>query len=60
MPALVMSRPQEPRAIADFLRSAAIAPSVVVVGGEPGIGKLTLWQTGIDAPDQLVDGGGLR
>jgi hypothetical protein len=45
-----MRRPQESRALADFLRSAVIAPSTLVVDGEPGIGKLTLWLTGIDHP----------
>jgi DNA-binding CsgD family transcriptional regulator len=42
-PAGVVSRPVEGRAIADFLASASSEPSGLVVEGEPGIGKTTLW-----------------
>lgn len=33
----------ESRAVADFLESTALRPSVLVVEGEAGIGKTTLW-----------------
>src|ERR1700716_1542505 len=42
-PAGVVSRPVEGRAIAEFLASASSEPSGLVVEGEPGIGKTTLW-----------------
>jgi hypothetical protein len=43
MPAPVASRPAEARAVADFLTAAAIEPAALVMEGEPGIGKTTLW-----------------
>jgi DNA-binding CsgD family transcriptional regulator len=43
MPAGVLSRQAEDRAVADFLASASRQPSALVVEGEPGIGKTTLW-----------------
>jgi hypothetical protein len=48
MPALVMSPRREPRTLADFSRSAAIAPTTLAVQDEPGIGKMTPWLMGID------------
>ena len=48
MPAPVASRPAEARAVADFLTAAAIEPSALVVEGEPGIGKTTLWLHGVE------------
>ncbi|HET7667841.1 MAG TPA: ATP-binding protein, partial [Mycobacterium sp.] len=39
----VVGRPQEFRAVAEFLRSAAAQPSGLVIQGESGIGKTTLW-----------------
>src|SRR4029078_3936454 len=39
----VVSRPLEIRAVSEFLRSAAHQPAALVVEGEPGIGKTTLW-----------------
>src|SRR5882757_10019773 len=33
----------EARAVDDFLTSAGVAPSVLVIEGEAGIGKTTLW-----------------
>jgi len=39
----VVIRPQESRAVADFLQSAAARPSGLVIEGEAGIGKTTLW-----------------
>ena len=42
MPARIVSRPIESRAVADFLTAAAIRPSSLLVEGEAGIGKTTL------------------
>src|SRR4051812_42129112 len=39
----VQSRPTESRRIAGFLASAASEPSALLIEGEPGIGKTTLW-----------------
>jgi DNA-binding CsgD family transcriptional regulator len=39
----VVSRAQEFRAVAEFLQSAAAQPSGLVIEGEAGIGKTTLW-----------------
>ncbi len=47
MPAVV-SRPFERRAVSEFLRSAAHKPSGLVIEGEPGIGKTTLWLSAIE------------
>jgi ATP/maltotriose-dependent transcriptional regulator MalT len=43
MPAGVVGRSGEARAVADFLASATAGASALVVEGEPGIGKTTLW-----------------
>jgi tRNA A37 threonylcarbamoyladenosine biosynthesis protein TsaE len=42
-PATGVSRQADVRAVADFLALASRQPSVLVVEGEPGIGKTTLW-----------------
>ena len=39
----VVSREPQAFAIADFLSSIVAAPSALVIEGEPGIGKTTLW-----------------
>jgi AAA ATPase domain len=39
----VVSRPQEFRAVAEFLQSAVARPSGLLIEGEAGIGKTTLW-----------------
>jgi DNA-binding CsgD family transcriptional regulator len=44
----VVSRPAEFRAVAEFLRSAAEQPSGLVIEGEAGIGKTTLWLTAVE------------
>ncbi|MEO3760953.1 AAA family ATPase [Mycobacterium sp. B14F4] len=41
----VIERPTEFRAIFDFLRSASSRPAGVVIEGEAGVGKTTLWLT---------------
>lgn len=43
MPNAVVGRPEESRAVADFLTRAATGPSALLVEGELGIGKTTLW-----------------
>jgi ATP/maltotriose-dependent transcriptional regulator MalT len=48
MPADVVSRHAEARAVAVFLTSAASRPSALVVEGEPGIGKTVLWSAGVE------------
>ena len=47
MPAVV-NRPLEFRAVSDFLRSAAQQPSGLLIEGEPGIGKTTLWLSAVE------------
>ena len=54
MPVGVVGRLPESRAVADFLDSTATEPSTLVVEGEPGIGKTTLW---LDAVDQAREHG---
>jgi predicted ATPase len=41
-------REVETRSIEAFLDRAAAAPSVLVLSGEPGIGKTALWQAGLE------------
>jgi DNA-binding CsgD family transcriptional regulator len=48
MTAPVVGRQSETRVLADFLELAAAAPAGLVIEGEPGIGKTTLWQAGVD------------
>ncbi|WP_123024797.1 AAA family ATPase [Mycolicibacterium stellerae] len=43
MSARVVSRERQASAIAEFLTSVVAAPSALVIEGEPGIGKTTLW-----------------
>jgi DNA-binding CsgD family transcriptional regulator len=40
--------PQAARTVDDFLDATADAPSALVIEGEPGIGKTTLWLTAIE------------
>jgi DNA-binding CsgD family transcriptional regulator/tetratricopeptide (TPR) repeat protein len=41
-------RSAEARVVEDFLASASTAPSVLVIEGDPGIGKTTLWLSALD------------
>jgi len=41
-------RESELRLLEDFLERATAAPSVLVLSGEPGIGKTELWQAGLE------------
>jgi predicted ATPase len=44
----VGNRSVENRAVADFLIAAGVQPSVLVIEGEAGIGKTTLWLAAIE------------
>src|SRR6185369_3256949 len=44
----VVSRPLEIRAVSEFLQSAAHQPAALVIEGEPGIGKTTLWLSAVE------------
>lgn len=48
------NRPAEAAAVTDFLAAAAGKPAALVVEGEPGIGKTTLW---LDAVEQARERG---
>ena len=48
----VVERPAAFRAVAEFLLSAGSAPSGLVIEGEAGVGKTTLWLTGISEARQ--------
>lgn len=48
MPAAVVSRAGESRALAEFLGATGTGPSALIIEGEPGIGKTTLWSTGVE------------
>ena len=43
------SRPTEGRRIAGFLASATSEPSALLIEGEPGIGKTTLWLAAVES-----------
>src|SRR6476620_8165174 len=47
MPAVV-HRPFELRTVCEFLRSVTQQPSGLVIEGEPGIGKTTLWLSAVE------------
>ena len=44
----MVDRPDEARFVTDFLASALTAPSALIVEGEPGIGKTTLWLAAVE------------
>jgi hypothetical protein len=44
----VVSRPVESRAVSEFLAAAPSGPSALVVEGEAGIGKTTIWLAALD------------
>ena len=48
MPVHIVGRSAEERAIDEFLTSAHSQPSALVIEGEAGIGKSTLWWAGLD------------
>src|ERR1700712_5200651 len=43
-----VGRPDEARAVNDFLDAAREGPAVLVIEGEPGIGKTTMWSAALD------------
>jgi hypothetical protein len=45
----VIARAGELGAIERFVAASADHPSILVLEGEPGIGKMTLWEAAIDA-----------
>jgi DNA-binding CsgD family transcriptional regulator len=47
MTAGMASRPTEERALDEFLDAASAAPSALLIDGEAGIGKTTLWLVGL-------------
>lgn len=49
MTAQRVERPAESRAVAEFLAAVLAEPSALVLEGEPGIGKTTLWLAAIEA-----------
>jgi predicted ATPase len=46
-PATVVGRDREQAAVADFLDSLPLGPSSLLLEGEAGIGKTTLWEAGV-------------
>jgi hypothetical protein len=48
MPTGIVGRPEESRAISGFLASTANWPAALLVEGEAGIGKTTLWSFGVE------------
>lgn len=53
MTARVVSREAEEQAVADFLTSASARPAGLLLEGEAGIGKTTLWLTALDRAREL-------
>jgi DNA-binding CsgD family transcriptional regulator len=47
------SRPAEARTVDGFLASASAEPSALLIEGEPGIGKTTLWLAALDRAREL-------
>jgi DNA-binding NarL/FixJ family response regulator len=45
----MFGRDEELAAITDFLEEAPASPAALLIEGEPGIGKTTLWQAGMEA-----------
>jgi ATP/maltotriose-dependent transcriptional regulator MalT len=41
-------RPMESRSVESFLTSTAVGPSALLIEGEPGIGKTTLWLAAVE------------
>jgi DNA-binding CsgD family transcriptional regulator len=53
LPANVIGRADEAQAVVEFLDSSSSEPTALVVEGEPGIGKTTLWLSTIDRARHL-------
>src|SRR6476469_8497593 len=52
VPSRVVSRPDEGRAVATFLATAATEPAALVAEGEPGIGKTTLCLSAVELAEE--------
>jgi hypothetical protein len=48
MTAGMADRPAEEETLGEFLDAASSAPSALLVDGEAGIGKTTLWRAGLE------------
>lgn len=53
VPVATISRSTEMQAVDDLFSSAAVRPSGLVIVGEPGIGKTTLWLAGVARAREL-------
>jgi DNA-binding CsgD family transcriptional regulator len=53
MNARVVGRPAETRAVTEFLGALSGGPSALVMEGEPGIGKTTLWFAAVEQAREL-------
>jgi DNA-binding CsgD family transcriptional regulator len=51
MPVSIVGREAELGAIGRFLEETAAAPAVLVVEGDAGVGKTTLWRAGLEAAE---------
>ena len=54
--AKVVGRGEELDAVIAFLESTAVLPGALLLEGDPGIGKSTLWRAGIEAAHELSYG----
>ena len=52
----VVGRDEELAAVVAFLESTAVLPGALLLEGDPGIGKTTLWRAGIEAARELSYG----
>jgi DNA-binding CsgD family transcriptional regulator len=52
MPTEIVGRDGELRALRAFVASIAEGPAILVLEGEPGVGKTTLWRAGVAAAGQ--------
>ncbi|WP_293240976.1 LuxR family transcriptional regulator [Mycolicibacterium sp.] len=53
MPVATVSRSGERQAVDDLLAATDVEPSGLVIAGEPGIGKTTLWLAGVARAQEL-------
>jgi Cdc6-like AAA superfamily ATPase len=51
--ATTVGRSEELTAVEEFLRSVADGPGALVLEGEPGVGKTTLWRWGVERAREL-------
>jgi predicted ATPase len=48
----VLGRDNELRAVGEFVAGVGTDPSALVIVGEPGIGKTTVWRAGVEQAEQ--------